>query len=173
MVQPVFCKVDTGSCFLQYFTALSRILFILISVGWGWLKNISFQAREIFSQEVGWGRGGRNILPKSSLRLREGVAGRRSLAERSCTLTVYLRRKTERLGRYSTLVGEGNGRETLNLSRRRERRGEVSRENYFLADQVGIEAPQGNHCTRFICRPLLLYLLQHNRPGTFSPSLLA
>ena len=49
----------------------------------------------------------------------------------------------------------------------------VSRENYFLADQVGIEAPQGNHCTRFIRRPLLLYLLQHNRPGTFSPSLLA
>ena len=171
MVQPVFCKVDTGSCFLQYFTALSRILFILISVGWGWLKNISFQAREIFSQEVGWGRGGRNILPRSSLRLREGVAGRMSLAERSCT--VYLCRKTERLGRYLNLVGEGNGREILNLSRRRERRGEVSRENYFLADQVGIEAPQGNHCTRFICRPLLLYLLQHNRPGTFSPSLLA
>ena len=27
----------------------------------------------------------------------------------------------------------------------------VSRENYFLADQVGIGAPQGNHCTRFIC----------------------
>ena len=86
---------------------------------------------------------------------------------------MYLRRKTERLGRYSTLVGEGNGREILNLSGRRERKGEVSRENYFLADQVGIEAPQGNHCTRFICRPLLLYLLQHNRPGTFSPSLLA
>ena len=135
---------------------------------------ISFQARDILPRSrlgEGGGRGAEIFFLEVVWGWGRGLAGRRSRAERSCT--VYLCRKTERLGRYSTLVGEGSWREILNLSRRRERRGEVSRENYFLADQVGIEAPQGNHCTRFICRPLLLYLLQHNRPATFSPSLLA
>ena len=43
---------------------------------------------------------------------------------------------------------EGQGVEVLGWVEGREG---VSREKYFLADQVGIGPPQGNHCTRFIC----------------------
>ena len=43
----------------------------------------------------------------------------------------------------------------------------MSRENYFLADQVGIGAPLGNHCTRFIClfSYLAIPILRKNLTG--------
>lgn len=65
---------------------------------------------------------------------------------------VLKRLRGDRLGGVQgTGVGGGEGRG-------------VSRENYFLADQVGIEAPLGNHCTRFIClfRYLAIVLLRKN-----------